>query len=240
MRYLRNMWQHVLRPSQHCIMFTSNNLCKQQLRTNCHRWGYQVGFSDYCWQRQIYLGGFGATTSWEHGQAHNCEAPTSLRRQNYSVACLRLLPYLSSFYSSACLCVFWLYALIVLPTCPRTMDYWEFSINFVDDNPHGNDKRRTSQQGTLILNLIYVSYLGLSPAFLLCWCLWWPNQNLRHCCNSLQPESIEMAEKPHSAWNLGACAKGQNQWPSTYRSRCPNGTKPPCAKPSWRDVEYKA
>lgn len=27
------------------------------------------------------------------------------------------------------------------------MDYWEFSVNFVDDNPHGNDRRRTSQQG---------------------------------------------------------------------------------------------
>ena len=39
------------------------------------------------------------------------------------------------------------HAIILVHLRLRTMDYWEFSINFVDDNPHGNDKRRTSQQG---------------------------------------------------------------------------------------------
>ena len=33
--------------------------------------------------------------------------------------------------------------------CVRNMEYWELAINFLDENPHGNDKRRTSQQGTL-------------------------------------------------------------------------------------------
>ena len=34
------------------------------------------------------------------------------------------------------------------PAATRNMDYWEISMNFVDNNPHGNDKRRTSQQCT--------------------------------------------------------------------------------------------
>lgn len=64
-------------------------------------------------------------------------------------------------------CVFWFLCPHWVLTCPRTMDYWEFSINFTDDNPHGNDRRRTSQQGTLVMNISKVSYWS----FLLCWFL---------------------------------------------------------------------
>ena len=91
--------QHVQGPWKHITaLFISNNLCKQQLRTNHHRWGYQVGFD------------VGATTSWEHGQAHYCEAPASLRRQNHSAACLRFLIYMC--WSTCGRVCFGFYALI--------------------------------------------------------------------------------------------------------------------------------
>ena len=79
------------------------------------------------------------------------------------------------------------------------MDYWEFSINFQDDNPHGNDKRRTPFRFAIIVTACFPALLLRQPT----------NQNLRPGCNSCQPEIIEMAEEPHPAWDLGACAKGQ-------------------------------
>ena len=191
-------WMHVVQ-----------NLSKQQLRTNCDRWGYQIGINDYCWQWQVYVGGVGATTSWEHGQAHNCEAPACLRRQNYCVPCLRLLSYLCSYYSGVWFVVRG--SVLCSSVCPNAQGPW------TTGNSASIFRMTTLMAMTSVVLLSKVSWSWTPFRFAIIVTACFPalllrqptNQNLRPGCNSCQPEIIEMAEEPHPAWDLGACAKGQ-------------------------------